>query len=79
VLGQPSLNQGDAEGVAVFKNDRAIFKNGDCEIIFIFKKKRVEVQVSNPRGCMGFGNNVSCEGVYKFKSRKLEALKQDKD
>jgi uncharacterized protein len=77
VLGLPSLNQGDVEGVAELKNDRAFYKDGECEIAFIFRKNVVEVHVSKPWTCGNTGHNVNYEGIYKLKSRKLEALQQE--
>ena len=76
VNGLPAHNEGSVEGVAMLTNYRAFYKDGECEITFLFSKNMVEVRVNKSWACGITGNNVSYEGVYKLKSRKLETLKR---
>jgi hypothetical protein len=73
-LGPPSYNQATAEGFATYKNNEAFYKDGDCEITFLFQKDRVIVQEKQTRGCLFYGNLVSCGGTYKLKSGEIPDL-----
>jgi len=77
-VGPPSYNQASASGFATYKNNKAFYKDGDCEITFSFKNNTVHVEEKSTRGCMFYGNNVSCGGVYKLKSRELPNLDGNK-
>jgi len=73
-VGPPSYNQASASGFATYKNNKAFYKDGECEITFSFKDNTVHVEEKSTRGCMFYGNSVSCGGVYKLNSRELPNL-----
>jgi hypothetical protein len=73
--GEMTANTGEAEGTVKLVGDTAFFKpegTEGCTIKLVFKPQSLIVTQQGADYECGFGHNVTAEGAYKLKSRRVE-------